>query len=123
MGSQDVRSHFHDLEFSWDTSWLRWHLDESIIYEEPIRAAPSRWADLAETTNGSVSVEFSHFVAPRAVKAETTSAEEEDGTVTPASRFQVEKIHLKQGGLEDAACLPRHRTNANCRKKTREWET
>uniref|UniRef100_K3W8L7 Peptidase M14 domain-containing protein n=1 Tax=Globisporangium ultimum (strain ATCC 200006 / CBS 805.95 / DAOM BR144) TaxID=431595 RepID=K3W8L7_GLOUD len=113
---KDVRSHFHDLEFAWDSKWLRWHLDDSVIYEEPVRG--SGIAEGSKTSGGSVSVEFTYSIALPASNEQdedATTAEEEE---IADSRFLVEKIQLKQGDAVDAACGPRHRTNANCRDKT-----
>ncbi|KAF1320926.1 Zinc carboxypeptidase, partial [Globisporangium splendens] len=113
---KDVRSHFHDLEFAWDSKWLRWYLDDSIIYEEPVRGGGV--AEDLKTSDGSVSVEFTYSIALPASNEQdedATTAEEEE---IADSRFLVEKIQLKQGDAEDAACGPRHRTNANCRDKT-----
>lgn len=96
------------LGFSWDASWLRWYFDETIIYEEPIRAVGIA-AEASGAAGGTVVVDFSY------VSRQPTG--EDATTLPPTSSFKIEKIHLKQGDSEDPSCLPRHRTNANCRKK------
>lgn len=107
---QDVRAHHHMLGFSWDASWLRWYFDETIIYEEPIRTAASA-AESSDAGDGTLVVNFSY--ASRQPNAEDTT------TSSAASSFQIEKMQLQQGDSEDPGCLPRHRTNADCRKKAR----
>lgn len=112
---QDIRSGFHAFAFSWDAEWLRWYVNETVIYEEPIRSRGSV-ADAGNTVGdreeGSLVLEFAFASA---LSARDDSLVDEDSV---AATLQIERVHLKQGDEEDRACLPRHQASANCRKKT-----
>ncbi|TYZ57514.1 hypothetical protein PybrP1_004256 [[Pythium] brassicae (nom. inval.)] len=104
---QDMRSDVHTLAFSWDTAWLRWSINETVIYEEPIRQRGPTGADNASA------VELD-FAFASALPAQADSLVDEAAV---ASTLQVARVQLEQSDEGDSACSPRHASAANCRAK------
>lgn len=102
----------HDLDFAWDEDWLRWQMDDVVLYEEPTDAH-------AKTAFRALSAP-STSLAGSSVSVDLSMNVHQSGK-HPSSPpfFQIQSIDLKQNGSkDDEACRPRYPTDANCREKT-----
>ncbi|GMF26908.1 unnamed protein product [Phytophthora lilii] len=91
----DVTDAFHDVEFVWDDSWLRWYVDQVLLLEEFILDAEEE---------SSASEGDSNVVLELSVKNADGSA-----------KLAVERIALDAGNASDPYCTPRYSSSSNCR--------
>ncbi|RLN96509.1 hypothetical protein BBJ28_00019889 [Nothophytophthora sp. Chile5] len=100
---KDVAETSHDLEFVWDTQWLRWYVDDVLLLEEAIPESSAIQEGSATDENGLLEVELS-------VKA--TGLDASDASLT------IEKLSLTSGNISDPFCGPQYASASNCRAKT-----
>ncbi|RLN83427.1 hypothetical protein BBJ28_00012904 [Nothophytophthora sp. Chile5] len=94
---------FHDLEFVWDTQWLRWYVDDVLLLEEAVPEASAVHEGSATDENGLLVVELS---------VEATGLDASGAFLT------VEELSLTSGNVSDPFCGPQYASASNCRAKT-----